>query len=95
MRRLAVSLLVVCLFVPHAWPQQAQVSAGSFIVDGHVNDRTAISDSEKVAFNTNSLKYHCPSCSAAKRCTVNCITVTRAEAKRRGGVPCKICGGRC
>lgn len=95
MRRLAVPLLLVWLCVPHAWPQQALGGAGSLVRDGHAHDRIAISDSEKVAFNTNSLKYHCPSCSAAKRCTVNCITVTRAEAKRRGGVPCKICGGSC
>lgn len=50
---------------------------------------------EIVAFNTKSLKFHCRTCSAAKRCTRNCIDITHAEAKKRGGVPCKICGGTC
>ena len=50
---------------------------------------------EKVALNTQSLKYHCPSCTWAVRCTKNCITTTRAEAEKRGGVPCKVCGGTC
>src|SRR5436853_1577204 len=50
---------------------------------------------QKVVFNTHSLKYHCASCSAAKRCTKNCITTTLADAKARGGVACKICGGTC
>ena len=48
-----------------------------------------------VSFNTNSLKYHCPSCQWAKKCTRNCISITRDEAIKVGGVPCKVCGGRC
>ncbi|HUP59659.1 MAG TPA: hypothetical protein VNA69_04490 [Thermoanaerobaculia bacterium] len=51
--------------------------------------------SEIVAFNTKSHKFHCLTCSAAKRCTRNCINITRAEAKARRGVPCRICGGSC
>jgi hypothetical protein len=51
--------------------------------------------SQIVAFNTKTLKFYCRTCSAAKRCTRNCIDITRAEAKTRGGVPCKICGGTC
>lgn len=47
--------------------------------------------SDRVMFNVNSLKYHIPSCSAAKRCT-HCIEITRKEAKDRGGVACKLCG---
>jgi hypothetical protein len=50
---------------------------------------------ETVAFNTKSSKYHCLTCSAAKRCTRNCIDVPLSDAKRRGGVACKICGGTC
>jgi hypothetical protein len=50
---------------------------------------------EKVVFNTKSLKYHCATCTWAKRCTRNCITTTLADAKARGGVPCKVCGGTC
>jgi len=50
---------------------------------------------QQVYFNTKSHKYHCLTCSAAKRCTVNCIKISRDEAIRRGGVACKICGGTC
>jgi hypothetical protein len=50
---------------------------------------------EVVAFNTKSLKYHCLQREWAKKCTVNCVNVTRSEAIRRGGVPCKVCGGSC
>jgi len=32
--------------------------------------------------------------SYVKQCT-NCIRITLAEARERGGVACKICGGSC
>lgn len=44
-----------------------------------------------VAYNTHSKKYHLPSCDAAKRCTVNCTTISLSQAIARGGIPCKIC----
>lgn len=50
---------------------------------------------EKVAFNVETRKYHCLSCRSAIACTKNCIEVSRSEAKRRGGIPCKNCGGSC
>ena len=56
--------------------------------------RTAPAE-ETVAFNTQSLKYHCKTCTWAIRCTVNCVDVKLSEAKRRGGVACKVCGGTC
>src|SRR4030095_4257237 len=46
-----------------------------------------------VVFNVKTNKYHSQGCMAAKRCTVNCINITRAEAHQRGGLPCQICGG--
>lgn len=46
-----------------------------------------------VAFNTHSLKFHHPDCPHAKACTENCIIIPRSEALRRGGIPCKHCGG--
>lgn len=46
-----------------------------------------------VAFNTNTHIYHDHSCIWAKRCTKNCINIDSSEAKRRGGRPCKVCGG--
>lgn len=48
---------------------------------------------EPVLFNTKTYKYHKPSCQHAKKCTVNCIRIEKQQAKQRGGVPCKVCGG--
>ena len=48
---------------------------------------------EMVMFNTKTLKYHKPNCNWAKKCTVNCIKIDKKEAIRRGGKPCKVCGG--
>ena len=48
---------------------------------------------EQVAFNVESKKYHCVTCQWAKKCTQNCILISKDEAKKRGGVPCKVCGG--
>ena len=50
---------------------------------------------ETVAFNTESKKYHCLDCEWARRCTKNCIRISLSEARRRGGVACKVCGGTC
>ncbi len=47
----------------------------------------------EVVFNTSSLIYHRASCSAARRCTRNCVTTTLSDARRRGGRACKLCGG--
>lgn len=46
-----------------------------------------------VAFNTNSRIYHKHSCEWAQKCTKNCISIDSSEARRRGGRPCKVCGG--
>lgn len=48
---------------------------------------------ETVVFNTKTLKYHKPTCSSAKKCTVNCIKIDKKEAIARHGKPCKVCGG--
>lgn len=50
---------------------------------------------EKVAYNTKSHIYHCLTCTWAKRCTVNCVDISRGEAIKRGGRACKVCGGWC
>lgn len=50
---------------------------------------------EKVAFNVETKKYHCLSCRWAIACTKNCVEISRSEAKRRHGVPCKVCKGTC
>lgn len=46
-----------------------------------------------VYFNTQSLKYHRGDCEWAHRCTRNCVWLPLSEARRRGGIPCKVCGG--
>ena len=46
-----------------------------------------------VIFNTKTLIYHAPSCEWARKCTRNCITIDHTIAQRRGGTPCKTCGG--
>ncbi len=48
---------------------------------------------ETVAFNTKTLKIHKLYCQWAQKCTVNCIQIEKKEAVKRGGVPCKVCGG--
>jgi hypothetical protein len=48
---------------------------------------------DTVYFNTVSKKFHRMDCHWAIMCTRNCIAISRAEAVRRGGVPCKVCGG--
>jgi len=54
--------------------------------------RALADGNDTVYINTNSKKYHTPSCIHLKRCT-HCIAVKRSEAKAQGGVPCKVCGG--
>jgi len=56
---------------------------------------TAQEKEETVFFNVRSHKYHCLTCGYAQRCTANCIELLISEAKKRGGMPCKICGGTC
>jgi methylphosphotriester-DNA--protein-cysteine methyltransferase len=44
-------------------------------------------------YNVQSHIYHRESCTSARRCTKNCVTIKLSEAKKRGGRPCQICGG--
>ena len=46
-----------------------------------------------VVFNTKTYKYHSIYCEWALKCTKNCIKIDKKEAIKRGGVPCKVCGG--
>lgn len=48
---------------------------------------------QTVLFNTKTNKYHKPTCIWAIRCTRNCISIPKSEAIKRGGIPCKVCGG--
>ena len=49
---------------------------------------------DQVVFNTKTKKIHATSCHWVNKCTVNCIKIQRKEAIKRGGIPCKVCGGR-
>jgi hypothetical protein len=55
----------------------------------HSTDRA----NETVYFNVQNHKVHKMSCVWGQRCTKHCIVIKRAEAYRRGGIPCKVCGG--
>ena len=48
---------------------------------------------EMVMFNTKTYKYHSLNCKWAKKCTVNCVKIEKKIAIKRGGIPCKVCGG--
>lgn len=48
---------------------------------------------ELVMYNTQTGKFHSLSCRWAQKCTVNCIKIERQQAIKKGGVPCKVCGG--
>lgn len=89
-------LLVIALATFTETPASRATGADvpSFLGPGSSATETADRD-ELVAYNTKSGKYHCLTCSAAKRCTRNCIELRKSVAKARGGVACKICGGSC
>jgi hypothetical protein len=56
----------------------------------------AASPNDKVAYNVKTHVFHCLTCYYyVKRCTANCIVISRAEALKRGGRACKVCGGTC
>jgi hypothetical protein len=69
--------------------------AGVNVVATDPHHAAAAEKDETVSFNTKSYKYHCVTCSAAQRCTRNCVDIPKSEAKARGGMACKICGGTC
>ena len=54
---------------------------------------SAAAFAEDVMFNTKTLRYHSISCRYVPVCTVNCIKIDKKEALKRGGIPCKVCGG--
>ena len=51
------------------------------------------SPDEMVVFNQNTHKMHKPDCKWAIKCKKSCIAIKRQEAIKRGGIPCKTCGG--
>lgn len=45
---------------------------------------------ETVMMNVNTKKYHQEYCRYVNK---NCIKIEKKEAIKRGGAPCKVCGG--
>ena len=48
---------------------------------------------ETFVFNVKTYKYHSVWWEWALKCTKNCIKIDKKEAIKRGGIPCKVCGG--
>jgi hypothetical protein len=99
MRRLLAAAIIALLSLPvRTAPGDSHGSRFIIGAAQHVATTAVAGDAKKeetVSFNTKSYKYHCTTCSAAKRCTRNCIDIPLSDAKARGGVACKICGGSC
>ncbi len=62
-----------------------------FLVFGFFSNTSCFA--EMVMYNIKTNKYHHIECKWAKKCTVNCIKIDKKEAIKRGGIPCKVCGG--
>lgn len=50
-------------------------------------------DDQTVIMNTKTYIYHPPDCKWAKKCTKNCIKITKQKAQAQGARACKVCGG--
>lgn len=85
LRRLLPTTLFVALLLVPVSPRRVAFAA----------EDSAAKVTDIVTFNVKTLKIHCPSCSAARRCTKSCVDIPRADAIKRGGVACKLCGGVC
>lgn len=53
----------------------------------------AIHADTSVYFNTSNGKVHTMTCPWGQKCTRNCKIIPRSEAYKKGGLPCKVCGG--
>lgn len=82
MRHLIAVLVLALLSAPVVDAKKRQASTEQTAPQG-----------QTVIFNTKSGKIHRHGCSAANRCTVNCVETSLADALASGGVNCRICGG--
>jgi hypothetical protein len=80
-----VLVLVLLLSISFILPQPA-FSGSPKPVKAHQTEHLT-------EFNTQTSKYHKPSCRWAQRCTRHCIKIPVTQALKQGGVPCKVCGG--
>ena len=74
------------------WDKVTNALSGLYDGDCRPNRADKGADPE-VVFNKQSSIYHRRSCSSARRCTKNCITITLSEAQKRRVRACQICGG--
>lgn len=87
MKKILSALAALCLvIVPVSFPVEHYHGHSATLL-------TAEAKQEMVYFNTKTYKYHSQDCVWAQRCTRNCILITLSEARSRGGIPCKVCGG--
>lgn len=92
MRKSAVVLF--CILIQLSLQAVSIESASAYRLDKrHSVMGQMARDLDIVAFNTSNSKFHALTCMWAERCTVHCINITRREAHKRGGIPCKVCGG--
>jgi hypothetical protein len=98
--RLAAVALPVVLLVSVSWSNAQSpgfpTTSSDTVASGYARNSVlaqAPKNDPEVVFNKQSLIYHRASCSAAQRCTKNCVTVRLSEARARGGRACKLCGG--
>lgn len=75
----------------------ALLSAGPSVADlSHEHQMVSTGEqatpvSDTVSYNTQTKKFHNSGC-RYYNCG-NCVRISRADAKSRGGVACKVCGG--
>jgi hypothetical protein len=69
------------------------VAAAFYPASSHHVPVAVVAAERMVVFNVHTHKYHEPSCVWAHRCTQSCVTIPLSEAIKRGGIPCKVCGG--
>lgn len=96
--RMTAAVLAVLLLLPLASVVASNDSGAEsqqIAISQQDHGKVETSNDEIVSFNKSSLKYHCRTCTWAKRCTQNCISMKKSEAIKRGGVACKVCGGSC
>jgi len=59
----------------------------------NANIQKNVPGKDVVVFNVQNKKMHKPGCEWADKCTKNCVYISKKEALKRGGIPCKVCGG--
>jgi PHP family Zn ribbon phosphoesterase len=89
MRKAAI-LLIALLVFPSLESMIASSPHPGASAAIHQHEHSRVPVATNVSYNTNTGKYHVSGC-RYWGCK-NCVTITKDEAIRRGGVACKVCG---